>query len=131
MIDIKKMNNGQSERFRLVVSDGGHHQQSMLATQLNSVRRDARAPARCARSLRTRARELTLPPRFSQQLINDGSLQKFSVLQLDEYIVNSVQMKKYARADPETDRGTPIRTDTKFARARGLPARVGYSSFCD
>merc|ERR1719198_976992 len=57
------MNSGQSERFRLVVSDGGHHQQSMLATQLNS-------------------------------LINDGSLEKFSVLQLNEYIVNSVQQKK-------------------------------------
>ena len=52
VIDIKKMNSGQSERFRLVVSDGGHHQQSMLATQLNSVRRDARP---CARALSARA----------------------------------------------------------------------------
>ena len=50
----------------------------------------------CARALGAGA--LTLLRALSQQLINDGSLEKFSVLQLNEYIVNSVQQKKCARA---------------------------------
>ena len=49
----------------------------------------------CARALGAGA--LALLRALSQQLINDGSLEKFSVLQLNEYIVNSVQQKS-ARA---------------------------------
>jgi replication factor A1 len=40
VLDIKRLNannNSQSERYRLVVSDSLHYQQSMVATQLNSM----------------------------------------------------------------------------------------------
>ena len=43
VLDVKRMQSSNaggngSERFRLVVSDGEHYQQAMLATQLNPVR---------------------------------------------------------------------------------------------
>jgi len=40
VLDIKKLassNSSQAERYRLVVSDSAHYQQSMVATQLNSM----------------------------------------------------------------------------------------------
>lgn len=39
IIDVKKISNpkNNSERYRLVISDGQHYQQSMLATQLNHM----------------------------------------------------------------------------------------------
>ena len=43
VIDVKRMQNSNSggnanERFKLIVSDGEHQQQAMLATQHNAVR---------------------------------------------------------------------------------------------
>lgn len=37
VVSLKKMNSGANERWRLVLSDGQHFAQSMLATQQNDM----------------------------------------------------------------------------------------------
>lgn len=37
VVSLKKMNSGANERWRLVLSDGQHFAQSMLATQQNEM----------------------------------------------------------------------------------------------
>eukprot|EP01018_Ginkgo_biloba_P018078 Gb_20429 [translate_table: standard] len=65
VLEIKQIATAQSkqERYRMVLSDGSHLQQAMLATQLN-------------------------------ELVRAGQLQKGSVVQLTEYICNTVQNRK-------------------------------------
>lgn len=65
VLDIRQIATAQSvqERYRMVLSDGSHTQQAMLATQLNPI-------------------------------VKSGQIQKGSVVQLVEYICNSVQNRK-------------------------------------
>ncbi len=67
VMDIRQIGNAQStqERYRLVLSDGIHLQQAMLATQLN-------------------------------EKVKNNLAVKGSVVQLLEYICNTVQNRKYA-----------------------------------
>lgn len=57
---------GQVDRYRLIISDGAHFVQAMLATQLNA-------------------------------LVENETITKLAVLQLDKWTVNMVQNKRYAR----------------------------------
>jgi replication factor A1 len=68
VLNIKKVvSTGGSDRYRLIVSDGIHYMQSMLATQLND-------------------------------LIVDDKLQRNGYIQVDKYVVNNVQGKRYLTA---------------------------------
>ncbi|XP_059441764.1 replication protein A 70 kDa DNA-binding subunit E-like [Corylus avellana] len=47
VIDVKQVStqaqqHSNTERFRVVLSDGSHHQQGMLATQMNALVKDGR-----------------------------------------------------------------------------------------
>lgn len=63
--DVRLVNTTQSttERYRMMLSDGVHTQQAMLATQMNSI-------------------------------VKDGTLQKGSVVQLNEFICNTIQGRR-------------------------------------
>lgn len=65
IVDIRQIGNAQTttERFRLVLSDGVHLQQAMLATQLN-------------------------------EKVKNNLAVKGSIVQLLEYICNTVQNRK-------------------------------------
>ena len=63
--DVKLVNTQQSttERYRMLLSDGTHMQQAMLATQMNG-------------------------------LVKSGALQKYSIVQLNEFICNVIQNRR-------------------------------------
>ncbi|OAY69163.1 replication protein A 70 kDa DNA-binding subunit A-like [Ananas comosus] len=63
--DLRLVNTAQSttERYRMLLSDGVHMQQAMLATQMNGI-------------------------------VKSGSLQKGSIVQLNEYICNVIQGRR-------------------------------------
>lgn len=63
--DVRLVNTTQSttERYRMMLSDGIHTQQAMLATQMNSI-------------------------------VKNGTLQKGSVVQLNEFICNTIQGRR-------------------------------------
>ena len=65
IIDVKRIGGqgGAQERYRLVISDGVHYQQAMLATQLN-------------------------------EMVSEGKVETRCVVQLKEYLCNTVQNKK-------------------------------------
>ena len=67
LLSIKKVNTGnaaQTDRHRVIISDGAHFIQAMLATQLNP-------------------------------LIENDTIGRYSVIQLERFIVNFVQNRRY------------------------------------
>ncbi|KAJ6808923.1 replication protein A 70 kDa DNA-binding subunit A-like [Iris pallida] len=65
VMEVRLVNTAQTktERFRMVLSDGVHQQQAMLATQMNHI-------------------------------VQSGALQKGSIVQLNEFICNSIQGRR-------------------------------------
>ncbi|KAI0527676.1 hypothetical protein KFK09_003281 [Dendrobium nobile] len=65
VVEIRLVNTQQSsaERYRMLLSDGVHHQQGMLATQMNGI-------------------------------VKSGQLQKGSIVQLSEFICNTIQSRR-------------------------------------
>ncbi|ERN15652.1 hypothetical protein AMTR_s00048p00203810 [Amborella trichopoda] len=65
IVDLRSVGSDKTtaDRFRMVVSDGVHGQQAMLATQMNDF-------------------------------VKNGTLQKGSIIQLNEFICNTIQNRK-------------------------------------